>query len=90
MPGKVLAADVVKLDKAKTVQGQEVSIVAGKDGVTVDKAKVVKTDIEAKNGVIHVIDTVILPKVVISEVSGTPADRAEVARPPRTAGLLIE
>ncbi len=60
--GKVMAADVVKLDKAKTVQGQEVKIVAGKDGVKVDNASVVKTDIVAKNGVIHVIDTVILPK----------------------------
>lgn len=62
VPGKVMAADVVKLDKAKTVQGQEVKIVAGKDGVKVDNASVVKTDIVAKNGVIHVIDTVILPK----------------------------
>ncbi|MFO1062957.1 MAG: fasciclin domain-containing protein [Pirellulales bacterium] len=62
VPGKVLAADVVKLDKAKTVQGQEVKIVVGKDGVQVDNAKVVKTDIVGKNGVIHVIDTVILPK----------------------------
>jgi uncharacterized surface protein with fasciclin (FAS1) repeats len=60
--GKVLAADVVKLDKAKTVQGQEVAIVAGSDGVKVDNAKVVKTDIVCKNGVIHVIDAVILPK----------------------------
>ncbi len=62
VPGKVMAADVVKLDKAKTVQGQEVKITAGKDGVKVDNATVVKTDIVAKNGVIHVIDTVILPK----------------------------
>ena len=62
VPGKVLAADVVKLDKAKTVQGQELKIVAGKDGVKVDNATVVKTDIMAKNGVIHVIDSVLLPK----------------------------
>ena len=60
--GKVLAADVVKLDKAKSVQGQEVTIVAGKDGVKVDNATVVKTDIMASNGVIHVIDAVLLPK----------------------------
>ena len=59
--GKVMAADVVKLDKAKTVEGSEVAIkVAGKT-VTVDGAKVVKTDIKCKNGVIHVIDTVIMP-----------------------------
>lgn len=59
--GKVTAADVVKLKSAKTVQGQEVKIDA-KDGVKVDAAKVVKTDILCTNGVIHVIDAVILPK----------------------------
>ena len=62
VPGKVLAADVVKLTEAKTVQGGKVTI-AAKDGkVTVDGANVVTTDIKAKNGVIHVIDAVILPK----------------------------
>jgi uncharacterized surface protein with fasciclin (FAS1) repeats len=60
--GKVMAADVVKLSSAKTVQGQEVAIKAGSEGVMVDNAKVIKTDIETSNGVIHVIDTVILPK----------------------------
>lgn len=59
--GKVMSKDVVKLKKAKTVQGQEVKIDT-KGGVKVDNAKVIKTDIEASNGVIHVIDTVILPK----------------------------
>ena len=61
VPGKVMAADVVKLKEAKTVQGGLVKIDTS-DGVTVDNAKVVKTDIVASNGVIHVIDTVILPK----------------------------
>jgi uncharacterized surface protein with fasciclin (FAS1) repeats len=62
VPGKVMAADVVKLTSAKTVNGQSVKI-AVKDGkVTVDGANVVKTDIAASNGVIHVIDAVILPK----------------------------
>ena len=61
MPGKVLAADVVKLASAKTVQGSEVSI-STKDGVKVDNANVIKTDIKASNGVIHVIDSVIIPK----------------------------
>ena len=60
--GKVMAADVVKLEKAKTVQGQEVKIAANSEGVKVNESKVVKTDIETKNGVIHVIDTVLLPK----------------------------
>ncbi len=58
--GKVMAADVVKLAEAKTVQGQSVRISAT-DGVKVDNAKVVKTDVPATNGVIHVIDTVIIP-----------------------------
>ena len=60
--GKVMAADVVKLESAKTVNGQSVTIMA-KDGmVMVDNANITKTDIETSNGVIHVIDTVILPK----------------------------
>ncbi len=57
--GKVLAADV-KAGKVKTVNGAEATI-ATAGGVTIDKAKVVKTDIVGTNGVIHVIDTVILP-----------------------------
>ena len=58
---KVKAADVVKLDKATTVQGQDVAIKVVDGKVMVDGATVVKTDIKAGNGVIHVIDTVILP-----------------------------
>ena len=60
VPGKVLAADVVELTTAKTVQGSEISIDTT-DGVMVDGANVVKTDIITSNGVIHVIDAVILP-----------------------------
>jgi uncharacterized surface protein with fasciclin (FAS1) repeats len=60
--GKVMAADVVKLKSAKTVQGGSVTIDATK-GVKVDGANVVKTDIACSNGVIHVIDAVILPKM---------------------------
>ena len=54
--------DVVALDEAKTVQGGVVTIHAGDNGVTVNDAKVVATDIETSNGVIHVIDTVLLPQ----------------------------
>lgn len=61
IPGKVMAADVVKLNSAKTVEGQSVTI-SSSGGVMVDNANVVKTDITASNGVIHVIDTVIMPK----------------------------
>jgi uncharacterized surface protein with fasciclin (FAS1) repeats len=60
VPGAVMAKDV-KAGKVKTVQGQELTIsTAG--GVKVDGATVVQTDIQASNGVIHVIDTVVLPK----------------------------
>lgn len=61
LPGKVMAADVVGLDSATTVQGSNITIDTS-DGVKVDNANVVKTDIEASNGVIHVIDAVIMPK----------------------------
>ncbi len=60
VPGKVMAKDV-KAGMVKTVQGGSLTI-GTMGGVTVDKAKVVKTDIVADNGVIHVIDTVVLPK----------------------------
>jgi len=62
VPGKVMAADVVKLNSAKTVQGSKVRIKVKNGKVKVDGATVVKTDIECSNGVIHVIDAVILPK----------------------------
>ena len=58
--GKVMAADV-KTMKAKTVNGQSLDVKVTDGGVTVDKAKVVTTDVAASNGVIHVIDTVLLP-----------------------------
>jgi transforming growth factor-beta-induced protein len=60
--GKVMAADVVKLTSAQTVNGQSVAVVVDGDKVKVDGAHVVKTDIAASNGVIHVIDAVILPQ----------------------------
>ena len=60
--GNVMAADVVKLTSAVTVQGQAVSIEVKDGKVYVDGSQVVATDIKASNGVIHVIDGVILPK----------------------------
>jgi uncharacterized surface protein with fasciclin (FAS1) repeats len=61
VPGKVMAADVVKLDEAKTVNGKMVDIEVKSETVMVNDAKVTKADIIASNGVIHVIDTVVLP-----------------------------
>lgn len=60
VPGQVLAADLVKMSKVKTVQGGSVRI-NSTDGVKVDDATVIKTDILTSNGVVHVIDTVIAP-----------------------------
>jgi uncharacterized surface protein with fasciclin (FAS1) repeats len=60
--GKVLAKDVVKLQSAKTVEGQSVSIETMNGRVMVNNANVTKTDVVTSNGVIHVIDSVLLPK----------------------------
>ncbi|KQQ32925.1 hypothetical protein ASF61_12570 [Duganella sp. Leaf126] len=61
VPGKVMAADV-KPGNVKTVEGASVKVAVKGDAVMVDKAHVTKTDIAADNGVIHVIDTVLMPK----------------------------
>jgi len=61
VPGRVMAADVVKLHSATAVSGDTIAIATHGGGVTVDNAHLVKTDIVATNGVIHVIDAVILP-----------------------------
>lgn len=60
VPGKVMAKDV-KAGKVKTVQGQEITV-ATSAGVMVDQSKVIATDVAASNGVIHAIDTVLMPK----------------------------
>jgi uncharacterized surface protein with fasciclin (FAS1) repeats len=61
VPGKVMSSEVVKMNSAKAVSGDTIDIAAKGGTVTVENARVVKTDIAASNGVIHVIDTVILP-----------------------------
>ena len=60
--GNVMARDVVKLHNAKTVNGQELTLKTAMGSVMVDNATVIKTDILCTNGVIHVIDTVVLPQ----------------------------
>jgi uncharacterized surface protein with fasciclin (FAS1) repeats len=60
--GKVMAKDVMTMKEAKTVNGESVMISMDANTVMVDNAKVVQADVECSNGVIHVIDTVILPK----------------------------
>lgn len=61
VPGKVMAADVVKLDEAKAINGKTIDVSVEGDAVKVNSATVTSTDIPASNGVIHVIDQVILP-----------------------------
>jgi uncharacterized surface protein with fasciclin (FAS1) repeats len=62
VPGKVTAAEVTKLDSAKTVEGSALDVNVSGGGVTVDGARVVKADVMASNGVIHVIDSVVMPQ----------------------------
>jgi len=62
VPGRVMAADVVNLSSATTAQGSDISIKLADGSVMIDNATVTATDIETSNGVIHVIDTVILPR----------------------------
>jgi uncharacterized surface protein with fasciclin (FAS1) repeats len=62
VPGKVMAKDVAGLSSAKTANGQALSIKSENGEVMVDNAKVVKVDIPCSNGVIHVIDTVVIPE----------------------------
>lgn len=59
--GKVMAADVVNLTSAKTVQGQDLKIEVIDGSVFVNGAKVIATDIQTSNGVIHVLDSVVMP-----------------------------
>ena len=61
VPGKVGSAEVVKLTEAKTVNGEMVDIKVVDSKVMIDNATVIKPDVKAKNGVVHVIDTVLIP-----------------------------
>jgi uncharacterized surface protein with fasciclin (FAS1) repeats len=61
VPGEVTASQVVKLDRATTAQGSDIAIKVADGAVMINDASVIATDIETSNGVIHVIDTVILP-----------------------------
>ncbi|WP_261874798.1 fasciclin domain-containing protein [Vibrio rarus] len=62
IPAKAMAADVVKLSEASTVQGGKIMITTMDGKVMINNAQVTATDIKASNGVIHVIDTVLMPK----------------------------
>jgi len=81
VPGRVTASDVVKLTSAKTVNGQEVRISVLKGVVRLNDAKVTKTDIAASNGLIHVVDRVIVPPMgEVSQVSKIESKAIETRR----------
>jgi len=84
VPGKVLAETVVTLNgkKVKTVNGSEITVSVSSNGVLVDNAKVLTTDIITDNGVIHVIDSVIIPKPAAPAVPAfNPKNEAGVSGP---------
>ncbi|MBK8267218.1 MAG: fasciclin domain-containing protein [Planctomycetes bacterium] len=86
VPGNVMAADVVKLKSAKTALGQSIAIDTTK-GVRVDQASVTQTDIETSNGVIHVIDAVIMPKNDIIEAARSAGSFKTLLTAVEAAGL---
>ena len=89
VPGKVLAADVVKLNAAATVNGQRVDVKVADGKVRVDQAQVVATDIACSNGVIHVIDQVILPSTAtIPETAAQAGTFKTLLAAAKAAGLV--
>jgi uncharacterized surface protein with fasciclin (FAS1) repeats len=62
VPGRLMAADVLKAKSLKSVEGRSLEVKASKDGATIAGAKIVITDVATSNGVIHVIDTVMVPR----------------------------
>jgi uncharacterized surface protein with fasciclin (FAS1) repeats len=63
VPGRLMAEDVLKMETLRTVQGQKIDVSLKYEKAYVGNARIIKTDIETSNGVIHVIDTVILPEM---------------------------
>ncbi len=83
LSGEVMAADVVKMKNgsmAKTVQGSSLTVKTS-PAVMVNNAKVIKTDIKCDNGVIHVIDTVLMPKMTGSKMMGAKMGKPMMAKP---------
>ncbi len=78
--GSVLAADVVELDSAATLNGASINISVSVNGVMIDNANVVQADVAASNGVIHIIDAVLLPPAATAVESSTWAEIKQQAR----------
>ena len=86
--GKVMAKDVVGLTQAKTVNGQSVEIAVADGKVSIDGANVVATDVECKNGVIHIIDAVIMPKPDIVDTAVSAGKFKTLVAAVKAAGLV--
>jgi transforming growth factor-beta-induced protein len=86
--GRVMAADVVTLDKAETVLGPSVKIMVDDDMVMINDAQVIITDVEASNGIIHVIDTVILPPADIVDTAVADGRFTTLVAAVQAAGLV--
>lgn len=87
VPGRVLSKDLSGAIWAKTAQGQSLRVVASETGVQVDDARVVKADILAKNGVIHVIDSVVLPRKNLVETAAGAKSFKTLLTAAKAAGL---
>ncbi|MFY0698168.1 MAG: fasciclin domain-containing protein [Balneola sp.] len=74
IPGEVMSDDVTKTMKAKTIQGSNASIKSNGESVMIENAEVVKADMDASNGVVHVIDEVILPPSIKKALNSSKSD----------------
>ena len=90
VPGRVTAADVVKLDSAKTLDGRSVAIKVVDGKVLVDGAQVTTPDVMASNGVIHVIDSVLIPKKAAAAKPKNIVQTAVAARTFKTLATLLK
>jgi transforming growth factor-beta-induced protein len=90
VPGKVLAADVIKVTGATTVNGQRIDVKADPEGVRIDQAQVVSADVACSNGVIHVIDQVLLPATEDIPASAAKAGKFQTLLAAAKAAGLVE
>ena len=90
VPGRVTAADVVKLTSAKTAEGRSLGIKVSNGSVFVDGAQVTTPDVEASNGVIHVIDSVLIPQEAMPAAPKTIVQTAVAAGSFKTLASLLK
>jgi uncharacterized surface protein with fasciclin (FAS1) repeats len=88
VPGRLMAAEVVKSKWLRTVQGDSLLVNVGESGASVDGVRIVKTDITTSNGVIHVIDAVLLPRKDIVETATAAGSFGTLLAAAKAAGLV--